>query len=257
MRQRLSQIGCSQRLRLEWLAETAALVLAGQEKPVIQNTLQEMLRHAVSVGGQAKRGNREKVITILMKVWVAAPAPLMSLQQRGLEILQSLPPRDHLAIHWGMVSAVYPFWSAVAAQVGRLLRLQGRVSAAQIQRRLREHYGERETVARAARRVLRSFVDWGVVAPTDLKGIYQAGQSFPVDDPGVIAWLLEAALQSRANGAAPLRDLLQSPSLFPLVLKPLPRQYLLAATNDLEILPLGLDEELVLLKKGDENALSR
>ena len=95
-----------------------------------------------------------------------------------------------------MVSAVYPFWSAVAAQVGCLLRLQGRVSAAQIQRRLREHYGERETVARAARRVLRSFVDWGVVAPTDLKGIYQAGRSLPVDDPGIIAWLLEAALQA-------------------------------------------------------------
>lgn len=29
------------------------------------------------------------------------------------------------------------------------------------QRRMREEYGERETVSRATQRVLRSFIDWG------------------------------------------------------------------------------------------------
>ena len=36
--------------------------------------------------------------------------------------------------------------------------------AAQVQRRLRERFGERETVARAARRILRAYIDWGGAA---------------------------------------------------------------------------------------------
>ncbi len=249
MTNRFSQIGCSQRLRLEWLAETANLVLAGQRKEALRDALQEILRHEVSVGGEAKRGNREKIITILLRVWGQETKPLAGLQQRGLELLNNLPPTDHISIHWGMVSATYPFWAAVATQVGRLLRLQGTVTVAQLQRRLREQYGERETVARAARRVLQSFVAWGVVAKTATKGIYQAGQVHPVEDPWVMVWLLEASLHARANGAAPLRDLLQSPSLFPFMLKPLPLPYLLATPNGLDIVPHGLDEELVMLKK--------
>lgn len=250
MTERFTQIGCSQRLHLAWLAETAKLVLAGKEKTAIQSALQEMLRHTVSVGGTAKRGNREKIITILMRIWVKTAKPLEGLRQQGLELLRRLPPSDHLSIHWGMVSAVYPFWAAVATQVGRLLRLQGTVTVAQLQRRLRENYGERETVARAARRVLQSYVDWGVVARTATPGIYQAVPPHPVVDPQVIGWLLEASLHARVNGAAPLRDLLQSPGLFPFVLQPPALPSLLTAARNLDILHHGLDEELVMLRKG-------
>lgn len=249
MTDKFSQIGCSQRLRLEWLAETANLVLAGQERTAIQTALQAMLRDLVSVGGASKRGNREKIITILMRVWVKANKPLAGLQQQGLELLRNLPAVDHLSIHWGMICAVYPFWAAVATQVGRLLRLQGSVAVVQLQRRLREHYGERETVARAARRVLQSYVAWGVITRSATQGIYHAAPKRLVDKPPLIAWLLEATLHARANGAAPLRDLLQSPSLFPFVIAPLPRHHILAATSTLEILQYGLDEELVMLKK--------
>ncbi len=256
MSDRFTQIGCSQQIRLEWLIHTAALVLAGQEKKAIHNALQEMLRDTVSVGGEAKRSNREKIITILMRVWVKPPTPLVGLQQRGLQLLHSVPPKDHLSIHWGMVSAVYPFWAAVATQVGRLLRLQGAVVMAQLQRRLREHYGERETVARAARRVLQSYVAWGVVTRSADQGIYHAGPPQVVDQPHLIAWLLEASLHARSNGAAPLRDLLQSPSLFPFMLQPLLQPYLLTATNSLDILPHGLDEALVMLKKPNATLLS-
>lgn len=37
-----------------------------------------------------------------------------------------------------MTMAVYPFWNAVATQVGRLFRLQGIATAAQINRRVQE-----------------------------------------------------------------------------------------------------------------------
>lgn len=249
MSKRVNQIGFSQRVRLEWLEQTANLVLAGNDKAAVNDTLQELLKDKVSVGGQAERGNREKVITILLKVWLTAPTELESLRIGGLELLKRVPRRDHLSIHWGMVMAVYPFWSGVATQVGRLLRLQGSAAAAHVQRRVREQYGERETVSRAARRVLRSYLDWGVLQEAGAKGIYSAGPSLAVDDNRLIAWLVETCLQLRANGSFPLKDLLDSPSLFPFRLKPMHAESLVASSTRLDILRHGLDEDLVMLKE--------
>lgn len=60
-------------------------------------------------------------------------------------------------------SRTRPLWQRVVLS---------RVAAAHVQRRVHEQYGERETVSRAARRVLRSFLDWGVLQETESKGIY-------------------------------------------------------------------------------------
>ena len=248
-RGRRGQVGFSQRVRLEWLEQTANLVLAGNDKAAVNDALQELLKDKVSVGGQAERGNREKIITILMKVWLTVPAELESLRVGGLELLKRVPRRDHMPVHWGMVVAVYPFWSGVAVQVGRLLRLQGSAAAAHVQRRVREQYGERETVSRAARRVLRSYLDWGVLQEGGAKGVYSAGPSLAIDDNRLIAWLVEASLHARANGSAPLKDLIDSPNFFPFRIKPIGAESLVAASSRLDILRHGLDDELVMLRK--------
>ena len=168
-----NQIGFSQRVRLEWVEEAANLVLAGNDQTTINAGLQNLLKDKVSVGGEAERGNREKIISILLKMWVTVPRRLEALRDDGLQILRRLPRRDRIAVHWGMAQAAYPFWGAVASQTGRLLRLQGTTAATHVQRRVREQYGERETVSRAARRVLRSFIDWGVLSETGEKGVYR------------------------------------------------------------------------------------
>ncbi|MDG6998302.1 MAG: hypothetical protein JRN15_04215, partial [Nitrososphaerota archaeon] len=142
MTKRIVQIGFSQRVRLEWFEQTANLVLGGNGKSATHDALQELLKEKISVGGQAERSNREKIITILMKTWLTVPSKLEILRAEGLELLKRLPQCDHLAIHWGMIMAVYPFWADVAVQVGRLLRLQNSASATQVQRRVREYYGE-------------------------------------------------------------------------------------------------------------------
>jgi hypothetical protein len=253
MTRRTDQIGFSQRVRLEWLEQTANLVLAGNDKAAVNDALQELLKDKVSIGGQAERGNREKIITILLKAWLTVPSELELLRVEGLELLKNVPRRGHLVIHWGMVMAVYPFWSGVAVQVGRLLRLQGSAAAAHVQRRVREQYGERETVSRAARRVLRSYLDWGVLQETDTKGIYTAGTTLAVEDSRLIAWLVEASLHARANGSAPLKDLLDSPSLFPFRLKPMHAESLLAASSGLDIFRHGLNDDLVIFRKRSED----
>ena len=100
-----------------------------------------------------------------------------------MEILQGLPRKERIAVHWGMAMAAYPFWGAVAAHTGRLLLLQGTAAAVHVQRRVKEDYGERETASRAARRVLRSFIDWDVLNETYDKGIYNQGEKYSVEEP--------------------------------------------------------------------------
>jgi len=250
MNSRLNQIGFSQRVRLEWLEVTANLVLAGNDKPAINDALQELLKDKVSIGGQAERGNREKIITILMKVWLNVPRELEALRVDGLELLKRVPRTDRLAVHWGMVMAAYPFWASVASHVGRSLKLQDSATAVHIQRRLREQYGERETVARATRRVLRSFIDWGVLSETGTKGVYSQGLYISVVDPTIASWLIEASLHTRTNGCAPLKDLVESTGLFPFRIKHFAAESLLATSPRLDLLRHGLDGELVILRKG-------
>jgi len=251
MSNRQRQIGFSQRIRLEWLQHTANLVLAGNDRAAVNNSLQELLKDKVSVGGQAVRGNKEKAITILMKIWINVPSELEAVRDDGLELLKNLPRKDQIAVHWGMVMAAYPFWAAVAANAGRLLRLQGTAAASHVQRRVREQYGERETVSRATRRVIRSFVDWGVLSKTKEKGVYSQGRTCSIDDLRLISWLIEASLYARSNGSAAIKDLLDSTSLFPFRLAHVSAEHLVSASPRLDLLRHGLDDGLVMLRKPD------
>ena len=70
MNGRKAQIGFSQRIRLEWFEHTANMILAGNDKTAINDSLQALLEDKVSVGSQVVRGGREKMISILLKTWL-------------------------------------------------------------------------------------------------------------------------------------------------------------------------------------------
>lgn len=248
-RNKFTQIGLDRLVRLAWLEKVSSLVLAGNDSASIKSIFQSDLQGAFRSTNTDVRGSINKTITILLKIWLTVPNELASLRVDGLDLLKRLPRHEHLSVHWGMAMAVYPFWYSVAMQVGRLLRLQGSAAAAHVQRRVREQYGERETVSRAARRVLRSYLDWGVLQETGAKGVYSTGTTLAVDDSRLIAWLAEASLHARANGSAPLKDLIDSPSLFPFRIKPVHAESLVAASSRLDLLRHGLDDNLVMLRK--------
>ena len=254
---RLTQIGLDRLIRLAWLEKTSSLALAGNDAASIKRILQGDLRGSFRSTNIAVRGSIDKTITVLLKVWLTVPSELAVLRCEGLELLKRLSPRDQLLVHWGMVMALYPFWSSVAMQVGRLLRLQGAAAAIHVQRRVREQYGERETVARRTRYTLRSYVDWGVLRETGTQGVYSAGATLAVDDCQLIAWLAEAALHARTSGSAPLKELLDSPGFFPFRIKPVRAENLVAASSGLDLLRHGLDDDLIMLRKPSSTAALR
>ncbi|MDK2897290.1 MAG: hypothetical protein PWP04_1410 [Candidatus Atribacteria bacterium] len=245
---RYNQIGIDRIIRLKWLEHTAYLSLAGNEAPAVKIALQEYLQGAFRSNDRKVRGSLDKTITILMKIWLRPPPELCSLQCKGLKLLSQLPRKDRIALHWGQTCAVYPFWEAVAAYVGRLLKLQGTVTASQVQRRMQEQYGERETVSRATQRVLRSFVDWKVLKETPKKGIYTSGLSLAITQVELISWLTEAFLRAHPDGSVALRAILDSTSLFPFRISPVSADQLVAVSERLDVLRHGLDQDLIILR---------
>jgi hypothetical protein len=243
---RKMQIGFTQRLQLKWLDRTAGLLSAGSPCAQIKAALSDLLKDQLSVNGTAERGSREKAVTILLKTWVTVPRHLQPFRDEGLDHFRRLPVREHLPVHWGMAMAVYPFFSVVAETVGRLLKLQGSAAAVQVQRRVREQLGERETVSRATRRILRTLIDWGVLTDAEHKGIYKAAARHRVKDTRLAAWLIEATLLASGSSSVSLDVILQSPALFPFELPHLaPRDF--ERIDRLEVFRQGGDMEMLAL----------
>jgi hypothetical protein len=241
------KVGFSQRVRLEWLEQTAELALAGHSRSEIQASLHTLLENQLSVGSTATWGSRGKTVSLLLNIWGPNKDKLAGLRQDGLALLKRLPTSEHLPLHWGMTMAVYPFFGAVAEAVGRLMKLQDLVNASQVQRRIREQLGERETVERATRRVLRCFTDWGVLQDTEEVGMYQAAPTRDITNAQLNAWLIEAILYSNGSNSVLLDALTETPTLFPFSLANLnPSQ--LDSNHRLEIFQQSVDQRVILLR---------
>ena len=242
------QIGFSQRIQLEWLEQTAQLFLVGSSKSQIEMALQDILRDRLAVGSNARRNSREKAITILMKIWVTVPKHREPFRDDAVNLLKQLPESSHLPIHWGMSMSSYPFFGVIAEAVGRLFKLRSEIASSQIQRRIKEELGERETVARSTRRILRCFVDWGVLQDTGEKGIYKAVPQLPVKDKRLKSWLIEAALISCKFNSLPLRSVFEKPVFFPFKIKQITSREL-ESNSRLDSFRHGLDEDMVTVRK--------
>jgi len=245
-----SPIGIDRRIRLEWLEHTVELFDNGFSEPEISKALLNEVSGYLSVGkSTVSRGSGEKAVSNLLKIWIRVPAFLLPLRDAGLKMFSEFPREHHIVLHWGMTIAVYPFWGFVAAQTGRLLKLQKSVTPVQVQRRMKEYYGERPTVKDATRRALRSMGDWGVLKESNQKGVYLPGLLLSISHPHLISWLIEATLHTRPNRSAPLKELIESTTLFPFRITPVTAESLATNSPRLEILRHNLDDVLMILRK--------
>jgi hypothetical protein len=237
-------IGFDRKIQLDWLDATADWAAQGLSLEDIRKRLEQLLKGKVS--GAGPHSARGKTMTVLLHIWVRVPAALGPLRDDGLAMLRDRSGRDRLPLHWGMCVATYPFFRDVAETTGRLLALQGSTALSQIVRRMAESWGDRSTLTRAVQRVVRSFVEWGVLVPTDERGIFAPTRKMLVADRrGVSPWLVEAGLSNCERQARPFRTLVGNAWNFPFDLKLSPRD--IGNSSRLAIFRQGLDEDIVTL----------
>jgi len=254
-----AQIGfSSQRLRIEWMDYAVRLAQEGATSAQVHEALLALLSANLAGEKRGMRGSREKAATIIMRTWIRVPCELNGLRDTSLSILGTTDDRGmRIATHWAMLGASYPFWFSVAANTGRLLRLQETITAAQIQLRLRESHGDRELVARATRTVLRSFIEWGVLAESDGRGTYSASSLVNVEDPRLVAGFAEALLYSSSKETMGVHELHTHPALFPFHLGDINPRSLTDVSHRLEVHDTGRGEVLALTKTGNHSIRSR
>ncbi|MBS90813.1 hypothetical protein [Sphingobium sp.] len=199
------QIGFDRYIQLDW-ARSALRVRAGLE------TLEELtaLIDASHTGTAAKKKTR----TVLNRLWLEPRSDIENMCDRAVAIYKSDPSTSVATLTWGMAIATYPFFGAVAEIVGRLLRLQGECSSAEVHRRMAEVYGEREGTRRMTNMVLQSQADWGAIERIN-KGKYITARREPMAlTPDLELWLVEAALRHAGRGM-PISSVSTTPVLFP------------------------------------------
>jgi len=92
---------------------------------------------------------------------------------------------------------------------------------------------------------------WAVLNETVGKSVYGQGKQYPVEKPRLIAWMVEAALRARTNESTRIKDLLDSPSLFPFRLAHISAEHVASLSPRLNIVRHGLDDDLVMLRRDD------
>ncbi len=244
-------IGIKQAIRYEWMEKTANLLLAGLGQKAIRHELHEYLTSKKGDGSEGPRSvqTRTFVVNNLMNIWISPEQSLMSFRDIAADFLQNYP-RESLIGHWSMVSAAYPFWFNVARHTGRLLALQDQITQSQITSRLKEQYGDRETIARYARFVIRSFVAWGVLRDADSKGCYRRELATRKTTVSSVTLLFESALHILPSDKSSLTSMTSNPAFFPFNIPVLTAAEIVQRSDRFDIQRSGISDDLLSLHNG-------
>jgi hypothetical protein len=244
MTDRRPAIGIDRKIRLMWLDATVGHLGEGATPDEIRRRLNLAL--ANEVGGEGAHNARGKTLTVLLHIWVLVPPGLRAFRDHGVALHKHAAPKDRICLHWGMALATYPFFRDLATNIGRLLELQGNVALSLLTRRMTERWGQRTTLVRAVQRVTRSMVEWGVLAESKDRGVYEVTQRQAAPGVEVSAWMLESLLRASQHESGAFRHLVRSPALFPFSISV--HSASIRNSPRLELARQGLDEDLIVLR---------
>ncbi len=250
MSKRHQKLGIKQTIQRHWMDRVVQMLLAGMKEKEIREDLNDYLSTQKQSGGTGERGKETYgMATSLLASWFAPEKELLPFRDEALNLARTSLATEWLPLHWAVISASYPFWFNVAKQTGRLFNLQEQITQPQVFNRLKEQYGDRETVARNARYTVRSFVAWEVLNDSKTKGCYEQAAPLRIYEHKTAILLLEAALLAMPEGKSALRILLASPALFPFQLPVMTGDFIANACDRLKVIRYGMDDELLELNQ--------
>lgn len=187
-------------------------------KPVedILRDLEDNLSDKIANNAVGKKGSRYKTISLLKNIWINIDDKKSGIHKDSLTGIKRSSSKNHLAYHWAMSCATYPFFIKVSRALGSLLQLQEKAKLSQINRKMVEELGDRQTVTYSTQKILRSLVDWGVLNDTQDPGTVILKKGLPKSCNIVQqSILLESILLENHTKTRSYEDLIQDPALFP------------------------------------------
>ena len=242
----IKTIGFDKKILYPWMDAVAYWASQGLPQEEIRGNLDSLLKDRLADTGT--RSSMSKVRSILMRIWVQQEDGLQDLRKDAYARYPHAKENEKLLLHWGLSAAAYPFFYQAAEHTGRLLAITQEIRSQQVLRRLKERYGERSTLDYAARRVVRSFVEWGVLEHSEKQAVLKGAPKKSIEkNPPLIAWFMEAVIRATGKQMIPFSSITGGPAVFPFSIA--------AQISDVEINPrLGVyrqnvDEDMVLLKE--------
>jgi len=247
---RHDMIGIKQSVRLEWMQKTCEMLAEGKNEKEIRAELKDYLSERMGRGVIEKRSETacNFSVSMLMRTWVIPDKELVPLRDAGLQLIKNASEDEQVAIHFCMLSAAYPFWYNVSKQIGMLLRLQENVTLQQIIQRTKENYGDRQTVDRNTRFVIRSLYYWNLLKEAGTPGCYNKGIQIDLFSEALNSWIIEARLNSIPDGKAVLSSLNNDLALFSFCTKKINGTVIRKNNPRVEVLQSGISDEIVILK---------
>ena len=237
------RIGFGKKVRWIWLLLAVRL----RAKEVIFDDAREELEHLIAETNAGKVAI-SKTMSVLRQV-VFLPTPECRLfSEQGMELFRRRGAAVALPVIWGLSISGYSFFGSCADTVGRLLRLHGEFTAAEMQRRLTEREGDRAFVIRIARYNLSSMLDWGLLDYDAGSKRYRRGKLTMAHDAEILGWLAEGILLASGRSSMPQAQLFASNLLFPFDIKPIALAQLAGANPRLQVIRQSLNEEIVGLR---------
>lgn len=191
--------------------------------------------------------SRRKTFDILKRLWISPLTEQIEFVSRGIALFKAGGQPTLGPLNWGCALATYPFFGSVSEITGRLISLQGDCSVKEVQRRVAEIFGDRDSVSRAVSRVLQSQEDWGMIERVENGKRLVRLPSIALKNEKLIAWLVEAALRYHQK-AISLGSLQSLPVLYPYLLNQ-PLAYLISNSPMLEVRSEGPSNQFVALRE--------
>jgi hypothetical protein len=229
-------LGFDRYIPLAWADYALDLAIAGLDQPSLKAWLESQM-----AGKDAAR----KTANLLANLWLNSFVETAQLRSQALVLALQLTSQERLILHWGMSLANFPFFRNVAANIGRLIRIQGDFRRVEIRQRMLETYSNQGSIPRLVDRILQTLCDWHILLGIQ-DGLYSAVTELPIVDPRLTAWLLESALVNQPSLTLPISDLIRLPELFPLSL-PATSAAIVRASSSFAISREGSDREVVSL----------
>jgi len=199
-------------LSTEWL--DAALRIAAQEDQ--PSDRRDLLDVALREDLPAPAA-RDKTLVALSHVWLTPPVVTEPMIRWAIGTAPALD--DTHPLHVGALLATYPFFGDVCAAVGRMTALGQPAHTPEIRRRVRERWGDRQTVDVAAQRCIRTLRSLGLLVGDTGSSTSRTAPRLKVPR-ALRAWLIHALLISRGIDAVDEREVRKAPELFGLDLPP-------------------------------------